>query len=448
MKRFFFLLAILLLPILLFIIKSPVFSASSSFKAVLKPDRIIVKFRPATPENLQNTLIKSFGAFKEERLKLTDALVVKIPEGRSYEFANKFIQSNIVEYAEPDFVATKLETPNDPYYPNQWGLKKIQAEYAWNSTHGLSTINVAIVDTGIDSVHPDLSTKIAGRANFTSDPDIDGDGHGTHVAGITASITNNSLGVAGVGYDTRLLSVKVLDNTGSGYYSWVANGIIWAADNNAKVINLSLGGTSSSRTLQDAVNYAWNKGVVVVAAAGNNNSKQRFYPAYYSNIIATAATDQNDSKASFSNYGLWVDVAAPGVSIVSTYKGDYTYLSGTSMAAPFVSGLAGLVFGLHTNWTNSQVRNKIESTTDKVLGTGKYWTYGRINACRAVDCSLISPTPTLTPTPTPSPTPTSTPAPTITPTPVSTQSANLTPEPTSTPKPWWCKYIPNNSSCQ
>ena len=240
------------------------------------------------------------------------------------------------------------------------------------------------------------------------------------------------------------MSVKVLDNNGSGYYSWIANGIIWAADNGAKVINLSLGGTSSSFTLQNAVNYAWNKGAVVVAAAGNRNSTSRFYPAYYSNSMATAATDQNDKKASFSTYGSWVDVAAPGVDIFSTYNNDgYVTLSGTSMAAPFVSGLAGLIFGFHPDWNNIQVRDKLQSSSDQIPGTGSYWTYGRINACKAVDCILL-PTPTITPTPTPTPIPT----PSITPSPTPEPTPIPTPTPTPTSKPWWCKYIPSHSLCQ
>ena len=178
-----------------------------------------------------------------------------------------------------------------------------------------------------------------------------------------------------------------------------------------------------------------------MAAAGNRNSTSRFYPAYYSNSIATAATDQNDKKASFSTYGSWVDVAAPGVSIISTYKGDYTYFSGTSMAAPYVSGLAGLIFGFHPDWNNFQVRDKLQSSSDQIPGTGFYWTYGRINACKALDgCTQITltPTPTLTPSPTPTLTPT--PTPSITPSP--------TPIPTPSSRPWWCKYIPSHSLCQ
>lgn len=429
---------------------------ASSDNTNLPKNRIIVKFKPYTSSSLKNSFFQSFSLQKKEALRLSETYVVNIPEGKAGEFIGKFLKNPIVEYAEEDFVAKAVETPNDPLFSSQWGLSKIKSPFSWDINHGLASINIAIVDTGISASHADLGSKITKAANCTTgsgcvliSPAFDDNGHGSHVAGIASSLTNNSTGISGTGYDTNLVSVKVLDNGGSGYYSWVANGIVWAADNGAKVINLSLGGTSSSTTLYNAVNYAWNKGVVVVAAAGNSNSSQRFYPAYYSNSIATAATDQNDKKASFSSYGSWVDVAAPGVSILSTYNnGDYAYLSGTSMATPFVSGLSGLLFGANPAWTNSQVRNQIQSTSDIVSGTGTYWTYGRINACKALGgCSETTATPTLTPTPTPTPvesTPTPTPSSSPTPTPTLTPTPTPTPAltPTPTPIPWWCVRWP------
>ncbi len=410
----------------------------------LATNRIIVKFRPKTPPDVQNNLIKSFGIYQKEKLRLTDTFVLPVPEGRVVEFINKFLKNKNIEYAEEDRIATILEVPNDPYYPQQWGLSKIQAASAWNITYGLSSVDIAIVDTGIDGSHPDLSSKIVASAdctvsvNCTATSPFDNNGHGTHVAGIAAAVTNNGIGIAGTGYNTSLISVKVLDSSGNGYYSWVANGIVWAADHGAKVINLSLGGSSPSSTLSNAVSYAWNRGVVIAAAAGNDNTSRRLYPAYYSQVLSVAATDQTDQKAWFSNFGSWVKLAAPGVDIFSTYNnGDYTTLSGTSMATPFVSGVAGLVFGEHPTWTNSQVRDKIESTADKISGTGSYWQYGRINACSAVDCNTsINPTPTPTPTLTPIPTPTPTPTPTLTTTPTPTLTPTLSPTPT--PIPRWC----------
>src|SRR3989304_1482938 len=166
------------------------------------------------------------------------------------------------------------------------------------------------------------------------------------------------------------MNVKVLDDSGSGYYSWIANGITWATDNGAKVINMSLGGSSGSSTLRDAVNYAAANGVVIAAAAGNSGNSSRTYPAYYSTVIAVAATDSNDARASWSSYGSWVDVAAPGGNIFSTFPHHpyqinkapgYDFGSGTSMATPHVAGLAALVWGSGLCTTNTCVRAQIEN---------------------------------------------------------------------------------------
>jgi len=390
-------------------------------KQEFAPDAVLVRFEDNATEAEKDKSLSFVGARREKRLNKIKVERIKVPFNKVKETIDKLGKNRKVKYAEPDFVATKTVIPNDTYYSSQWGLPKIKAEGGWDKTHGGDYAPVAIADTGIDDSHPDLSGKVIKRANFTSDPDVDGDGHGTHVAGIVAATTNNSLGVASLGYDTKLISVKVLDNTGSGYYSWITNGVIWAADNGAKVINLSLGGSSDSQALKDAVSYAWGKGVVIVAAAGNSNNSKALYPAYYTNSIAVAATDSFDNKASFSSYGSWVDVAAPGVSILSTYKGGYAYLSGTSMATPFVSALSSLVFANNPSFTNQDVRNKIETTAERIAKTGIYWTYGRIDACVALDCVILvaTPTPTLTLTPTPfaTPTPTLIPSVTSTPTP-------------------------------
>jgi thermitase len=270
-------------------------------------------------------------------------------------------------------------------------MTKIQAAEAWSVTTGSSDVKIAILDTGIDQNHEDLAAKIVANKNFTSSRSVDDKyGHGTHVAGIAAAITNNRKGVSGVGFNTSLMNVKVLGDNGSGYYSWIANGITWAANNGAKVINMSLGGSSSSTTLKSAVDYAWGKGCVIVAAAGNDNTSAPLYPAYYDNCIAVAATDQNDAKASFSNYGSWVDIAAPGVGIFSTLPNhnnrigitNYGSLSGTSMATPHVAGVAALVFAAKSGWTNADVRAKIQTSVDPT--TGFTTSIGRVNAFKAV----------------------------------------------------------------
>lgn len=370
------------------------------------PDTILVKFKNQVRATERDLVQRKIDAQLEQRLNRLNIEKLRITSERKAQILEELRKNPLIEFAESDYIATKNQVVNDSYYSSQWGLEKIKAGGAWGVTHGSDSVVIAIVDTGIDSAHPDLVGKVVSRANFTNNSDADGDGHGTHVAGIASSLTNNNLGVAGVGFDTKLMSVKVLDNNGSGYYSWISNGIIWAADNGAKVINLSLGGTSYSATLQSAVDYAWSRGAVVVAAAGNSSSTTPHYPAFFENSIAVAATDSSDRKANYSNFGSWVDVAAPGSSILSTYKGGYSYLSGTSMATPFVSGLAGLLYSAHPDWSNGQVRSKIQASSDNIGSNGIYWMYGRINACSALDCnSGVTPSPTPNPSPLTSPSP-------------------------------------------
>ena len=403
--------------------------------------QILVKFREGTSQNIVDLNIGKHNARVSARLEKLKTLVVKVPEGQEEAVAAAFSADTNVEFAEPDFVATAFTATNDPSLSQQWGMFKIQAANstgpsAWDATAGNPAVKVAILDTGIDQNHEDVSAKIVANQNFTTSPTVDDlYGHGTHVAGIAAAITNNGTGVAGVGYNSSLMNVKVLDDTGSGFYSWIANGITWATDNGAKVISMSLGGSSGSSTLQSAINYAVANGVVVVAAAGNNGNSSPSYPAYYSGAIAVAATDSSDHKASWSNYGSWVDVAAPGVDVYSTLPNHanqigatgYGSLSGTSMATPHVAGLAALVWATGICSTNSCVRSQIENNADAIAGTGSYWTYGRINAYRSVGGSGPLPSPT----PGPSPSPIATPGPSPTPSP----SPSSSPSPSPSPSP-------------
>ncbi|MDP2365418.1 MAG: S8 family peptidase, partial [Ignavibacteria bacterium] len=352
------------------------------------PDTILVKFNPNVSFQLASEIHRQNGGTLDKIVPTINVHVVKIPAGKENTFIARYLKNPNVRYAEPDYLATALATTNDPYLSQQWGMFKIEAanetnQSAWDVTNGNPTVKIAILDTGIEITHQDLASKIVLSRNFTTSPtNSDKNGHGTHVAGVAAAITNNNIGVTGVGYNSSLMNVKVLGDNGSGYYSWVASGIIWAADNGAKVINMSLGGSSASQTLLDAVNYAWGKGVVLAAAAGNKDSNSPTYPAYYEKVMAVAATDSNDQKASWSTWGSWVDVAAPGVSIYSTYKNNsYTSFSGTSMASPHAAGLAGLVWATKNLCsTNSCVRARIENNADAISGTGVLWTYGRINA--------------------------------------------------------------------
>lgn len=264
----------------------------------------------------------------------TGAHLITVPAGRELHLVEALSRNPAVEYAEPDELATA--TSNDEYFPRQYALHNVgqaftntagtktvaagtdnadvDAVEAWTVTTGGDT-RVAIIDSGVAINHPDISPKVVERINFSDkdifvDEDYDRYGHGTHVAGIVAAARDNTIGVAGVCPDCAILDAKVLNDSGSGSSSGIANGIDWAVTKGAKVINMSLGQRVSSRTLEAAVNNAWNAGVVIVAAAGNGGTQAQIYPGAYPNVIAVAATDNNDMKASFSTYGKWVDVAA------------------------------------------------------------------------------------------------------------------------------------------
>lgn len=366
-------------------------SSIPSPAAAFAPDQILVRFKPGVSGAAAAEVHRRLGGQVVQVIPRIDVQVVRIPLGKVPEMVQAYLREEVVEFAEPDHVAVAYYVPNDPHYSKQWALPKIQAPEAWDLTKGSSTIRIAILDTGIDQDHEDLGAKIVANANFTTSRTVDDrHGHGTHVAGIAAAITDNGKGIAGVGFHSVLMNGKVLGDNGSGQYSWVANGIIWATDNGAHVINMSLGGSSSSSTLESAVKYAYDKGVVLVAAAGNDNTSSPTYPAYYPECIAVAATDQNDAKASFSNYGSWVDIAAPGVSIYSTLPNhpnrigvrNYGSLSGTSMAAPHVAGVVALMEARYPGRSNADIAQKLIATADPTTGFDP--PLGRVNAYKAV----------------------------------------------------------------
>lgn len=369
-------------------------------------DRLIVGFHKGVSEEQRQS---AHGIAKSKNSKMAakavakvgyDADLVDISGADSLESAIKlYSQDKSVAYVEPDYIAHTMLTPNDPSFGSQWGMTKIQAPSAWNITTGSSSVKVAILDCGIYESgsstpngypgHPDINGKVVARKDFTGSSTGTDDycDHGTHVSGIVAAKTNNGVGVAGVGYNVSLMNGKVLNDSGSGATSWITNGIYWAADNGAKVINMSLGAANTYCTsaYQTAINYAYNKNVVVVVAAGNDGTTNYGSPASCNNVISVASTTSTDAKSSFSTYGTWVKVAAPGSNIYSTdYNGSYVNKSGTSMATPHVAGLAGLVWSTGKYTTAAQVISRIQSTSDAISGTGSYWIYGRVNAYRAV----------------------------------------------------------------
>jgi len=373
------------------------------------PGELLVKFKPSVSRlGAQSTLVAK-GLQVMGAVQSIGVLKVEVEPGEELETIADLQRDPNVLYAEPNYFAFAFDTvPNDAQYGVQWGLPKISAPAAWDISTGDSDVIIAVVDTGIDLDHPDLSCpgKLMTGNNFVSpgQPPDDDHGHGTHVAGIAAACTNNVTGVAGVAWGARLMPVKVLDSSGNGTYDQLASGIIYAADRGADIINLSLGGIGSSNALADAIEHAHDQGALVVTAAGNCGSgcwiggqfyyNPDFYPAAYPTTVAVAATGQNDDWVSFSGHRPYVDVAAPGSGIYSIYRDKgYSYQSGTSMSTPFVSGLAALIWSLDSGLPHDQVRSIIQTTANDLEvpsgggtpGKDDYTGYGRINAAQALE---------------------------------------------------------------
>ncbi|MFD2382529.1 S8 family peptidase, partial [Paenibacillus xanthanilyticus] len=304
-------------------------------------------------------------------------------------------------YVEPHYLYLTNDTqgnpdrsivPNDVLYSDyQWNLPSIEAEKGWSVAKG-SGVLIGVLDTGVQLDHPDLAGKLAEGSNMVTpdSPPDDDVGHGTHVAGIIAANVNNNEGVAGLSWYNKILPVKVLDSSGAGSTYSVAEGIIWATDHGARVINMSLGNYAEAEFLHDAIRYAYDHDVVLIAASGNDNTIRPGYPAAYPEVLAVASTDPDGAKSSFSNYGDYIDVAAPGASIASTYPGSqYAALSGTSMASPHAAALAGLIRSLNPELTNVEVMDIMRHTAKDLGDPGKdpYFGYGQIDIIRALNAA-------------------------------------------------------------
>jgi serine protease len=286
-------------------------------------------------------------------------------------FIEAVTQKEHIKYAERNATHEAFATPNDPQFGDQYAPQQVNAPGAWDTTFGDSSVTVAVVDTGAQYDHPDLAANYAdnpGRDFVDSDsdpyPDVPQDEyHATHVSGCAAAVVDNGTGVAGQGNST-LINGRALDENGSGSTGDIADAIQWAADQGADVINLSLGGGGYTDTMKNAVSYATNNGALVVAAAGNDGSSSVSYPAAYSECLAVSAVDDSENLASFSQYGDSVELAAPGVDVLSTTtetRGGYEKLSGTSMACPVVSGVAGLTLA-RWDLSNSDLRSHLKNT--------------------------------------------------------------------------------------
>jgi len=283
--------------------------------------------------------------------------------------------------------ALSANSISDPLLLNQWGWWRIHCDMAYDTGFHGSGVIVAVLDTGVDTMHPDLKDNLISGYNFVDKNDNvnDLDGHGTMVAGIIAAVANNGLGIAGVAPEVKIMPLKVLTSKG-GKWIDLDLAIIYAANHGADIITMSLGGRSSllfDAATQAAINYAYQKGCVIIAAAGNDNSSEPFYPAAYDNVIAVSAVNQSDQKAPFSNFGSYIDLCAPGVDILSTFiNGTYAYGSGTSFAAPFVAGVAALLLSKHPDLTPQEVAETLYNQAEDLGGSGwdEYYGWGLVNA--------------------------------------------------------------------
>ncbi|QLG47944.1 S8 family serine peptidase [Natrinema halophilum] len=299
-------------------------------------------------------------------------------------------QSPAVKYAESNATVQSLLEPNDPQYGSQHAPQQVNCEQAWETTRGSQDVVISVVDQGVQYDHPALEGVVDDRIG---EDFVDNDGdpypgrdefHGTHVAGIATGGTDDGTGHAGIS-DCSMLSVRALDQTGQGAITDVADAIQWSADADADIINLSLGVQGSFQTLRSACQYAADRGVLLVGAAGNQGVNRVFSPASEETVLAVSALNSDDSLASFSNTGPEIDLAAPGNQIVSSVTGgDYARLSGTSMAAPVVSGVAGLALSAHSGLSRSELRQHLLETAADVGLSDAQQGAGRVDAAAAV----------------------------------------------------------------
>jgi type VII secretion-associated serine protease mycosin len=375
----------------------------------------MVKYRtpPAKPAGM--TQIQAVDA---QPLSAVGFEVVTVPAGSNpQETLRRLSQDPNVESAEPVHRMSRPRQPKrpqalsllqnafggsgrDPLRKQQWALDTIEADAAWQVSRGAPNVVVAIIDSGIDPYHPELRDKLVqGWSAVGGSHNIkDEDGHGTHCAGIAAAISGNGTGIAGMAPNVKIMPVRVLDAKGEGDDEDIAAGVIWAANHGASVISMSVGSLESARVLKDAVAYAQRKNVLIVAAMGNDGNNKPNFPAQYKGVMAVGATDSEDQLADFSNTGNWISVTAPGVDILSTMctypcastkdgaSEGYAKEDGTSMATPYVAGLAALVRSRWPELSAEQVRQTIEMTATDLGSKGfdSRFGHGRINARRAL----------------------------------------------------------------
>lgn len=364
-------------------------------------NRIIIKFKP-------NTSRKKFSISNK---KYVTKSIKTVPDIFFYEFQDSIIDikskieelnmNSNIEYAEPDYVFYFHTIPDDENYSSQWYHSSINCTGAWDFTTGDSQIKIAVLDSGIEDTHPDIANNMWINNYEIPGNNIDDDnngfiddykgwdffyndssprdyqGHGTHVSGITAAVGNNGIMGSGIMWNAKVMNLKCGSDVNKDISAAATvQAIYYAIDKGANVINMSFGGFAESGAIGEALKRAYDSGIVLIASAGNDNSNEKSYPAAYDDVIAVAALYQNNAKASFSNYGDWIGLSAPGTEIYSNWiGGTFRSNQGTSMAAPIVSGTAGLIKSKNQNLTSREIKNSLivscENINNTTLGAGK-----------------------------------------------------------------------------
>ena len=364
-------------------------------------DELLVGFSAGVSRGPASDIYGGYGAELVAELSNINVHRIRVPPTALEAIENALSHRAEVKFVERNYQLPLSFIPSDPLYSSQWHLPKIDADMAWDITQGSPQVIIAMLDTGVDGSHPDLATKMVPGYNTYDNNTNTSDvyGHGTKVAGAAAATCNNGTGVASPGCQNRIMPIRTTDTNGASYASTVANGITWAVDHGAKVINMSISGVAGNSTIKNAAQYAVNHGAVVIAAADNCGCLDSTPENPY--IISVSATDSADNFASFSSYGSFVDLSAPGVSIYTTTRGGgYASASGTSLSSPIAAGVAALVMSANPALTPAQVESILETTADDrgTAGYDIYYGYGRVNAYNAVLAAANSvPPPDTTP---------------------------------------------------
>lgn len=348
--------------------------------------RLLVVAKPGLPDAEVDKAVRAEGG-KGKRIGNSRIFVIDLPAQASESAARARLKNHPhFESVELDQLASANFTPNDPYYGSQWHLAKIDAAGAWQHTRGAG-VTIAILDSGVDASHPDLRDRLVPGWNFydSNSNTADVHGHGTAVAGAAAASTNNAAGVAAIAGESRIMPVRIADANAYAYWSTVAQGVTWAADNGARVINISYVGVAGSSTVRSAAQYARDRGALVVVCAGNNGRDEGISPT--TTMIPVSATDGGDGKTSWSSWGSFVALSAPGADIWTTSRGgSYQPWSGTSLASPITAGVIAAMMAANPSLTPAQIESLLFSTAVDLGAAGRdpYFGYGRVNASAAV----------------------------------------------------------------